>query len=100
NYAGGREKYADVEGDLQRVLARSEELRAQVEEAVEDDVAAYGSCSEAQAMPREGDEEKRARDEALDAALRESTTVPLAVAEHAAEVIELAGRAGELGNPF
>src|SRR2546421_3476001 len=81
NYTVGREKYAGVEEDMQRVLARSEELRGELERAVEDDVAAYGSYSEAQSMPHDGDEEKRARDEALDAALRESTTVPLAGAE-------------------
>src|SRR2546423_12294601 len=100
NYTVGREKYAEVEEDMQRVLARAEELRGELEQAVEDDVAAYGSYSEAQSMPREGDEEKQARDEALDAALRDSTIVPLAVAERSAEVIELAVRAAELGNPF
>ena len=100
NYTVGREKYADVEEGMQRVLARSEELRAELEQAVEDDVAAYGSYSEAQAMPRETDDEKAARDAALDAALRESTLVPLAVAERCAEVLELALRAAELGNRF
>src|SRR4051795_31032 len=72
NYTVGREKYADVEDEMQRVFARAEELRRELEQAVEDDVAAYGGYSQAQSMPRESDEEKRARDEALDAALRES----------------------------
>jgi formiminotetrahydrofolate cyclodeaminase len=100
NYTVGREKYADVEDEMQGVLARTEELRRELEQAVEDDVAAYGGYSQAQAMPRDSDEEKRARDEALDAALRESTTVPLAVAERCAEVLELAARAAEKGNPY
>jgi formiminotetrahydrofolate cyclodeaminase len=100
NFTVGREKYADVEDEMRAVLRRSEELRAQLEQAVEDDVAAYGGYSEASKLPRETDEQQRARDAALDAALRESTLVPLGVAERCAELLELALRAAELGNPF
>ena len=100
NYTVGREKYADVDEEMRGVLARSEELRAELARAVDDDVAAYGSYSDAQKLPRETDEERRARDEALDAALRESTVVPLRVAEGCAQVLELALRAAELGNRF
>src|SRR5437588_2768576 len=99
NYTVGREQYADVDAEMRGVLARAEELRGQLERAVEDDVAAYGSYSDAQKLPRETDDEKAARDAALDAALRESTLVPLAVAERC-EVLELALRAAELGNRF
>ena len=100
NYTVGREQYADVDAEMRGVLARAEELRGQLERAVEDDVAAYGSYSDAQKLPRETDDDKAARDAALDAALRESTLVPLAVAERCAEVLELALRAAELGNRF
>jgi formiminotetrahydrofolate cyclodeaminase len=100
NFTVGREKYADVEDEMQGVLRRSEELRGELERSVEDDVAAYGGYSEAQRMPRESDDEQRAREAALDAALRASTEVPLEVAERCAELLELAVRAAELGNRF
>ncbi|MEA2309940.1 MAG: methenyltetrahydrofolate cyclohydrolase [Thermoleophilaceae bacterium] len=100
NFTVGREKYADVEEEMQGVLRRSEELRRELEQAVEHDVAAYGGYSLAQKMPRETDDERRARDAALDAALRESTLVPLGVAERCGELLELAVRAAELGNRF
>jgi formiminotetrahydrofolate cyclodeaminase len=100
NFTVGREKYAEVEEEMQGVLGRSEELRRELEQAVEDDVAAYGSYSEAQRMPRESQDEQRAREAALDAALRASTVVPLEVAERCAELLELAVRAAELGNRF
>jgi formiminotetrahydrofolate cyclodeaminase len=100
NFTVGRDKYADVEEEMQAVLRRSEELRLQLEQAVEDDVAAYGGYSEASKLPRESEEEQRVRSAALDAALRESTLVPLGVAERCAELLELALRAAELGNPF
>src|SRR5919204_2094905 len=69
-YTVGRERFAEVEDAVQRVLARSEELRAELERAVEDDVQAYGGYAEAQSMPRETDDETRAREEALQRALR------------------------------
>src|ERR687886_2304053 len=100
NFTVGREKYVDVEDEMRAVLRRSEELRLQLEQAVEDDVAAYGGYSEASKLPRESDEERAARDAALDAALRESTLVPLAVAERCTELLSLAVRAAELGNRF
>jgi methenyltetrahydrofolate cyclohydrolase len=96
----GREKYAEVEDDMQRVLARSEELRAELQAAVDADVAAYGSYSQASSMPRESDTEKGERAAALQAALRESTEVPLGVAERCAELLELAVEAAENGNVY
>ncbi|TML37639.1 MAG: cyclodeaminase/cyclohydrolase family protein [Actinobacteria bacterium] len=99
-YTVGRERYAEVEDAMQRVLARSESLREALEEAVEADVAAYGSYSDAQSMPKETDEEQRERHTAQQAALRKSTEVPLAVAECCAELLEIAAEAAELGNQF
>ncbi|MEA2374912.1 MAG: methenyltetrahydrofolate cyclohydrolase [Thermoleophilaceae bacterium] len=100
NYTVGRDKFADVEYELQGVLARSEALRAELEQAVEDDIAAYGGYGQASALPKDTEEQQRARAEALQAALRDSTSVPLAVAERCAELLELAVQAAELGNPF
>jgi formiminotetrahydrofolate cyclodeaminase len=99
-YTVGRERYADVEDDMQRVLDRSEALRAELQQAVEDDVVAYGSYSRASSMPRESEGEQRERDAALQAALRESTEVPLGVAERCAELLELAVEAAEKGNQY
>ena len=99
-YTVGRERYADVEEAARRVLARADELRVELEQAVDADVAAYGSYSQAQSMPRETEADQRERHAALQAALRESAAVPLGVAECCAELLELAAEAAEIGNPF
>lgn len=96
----GREKYADVDADMQRVHGRSEELRAELQAAVDADVAAYGSYSQATSMPKETEDEKAARGAALQDALRESTEVPLGVAERCVELLELAVEAAEKGNVY
>jgi formiminotetrahydrofolate cyclodeaminase len=100
NFTVGREKYAEVEDEMQALLRRSEELRGELEQAVEDDVAAYGSYADAQKLPRESEEQQRERDSALAGAMRSSTVVPLEVAERCAELLGLAVRAAELGNRF
>src|SRR5437763_16144140 len=61
NFTVGRERYADVEEEMQALLRRSEALRTALEQAVEDDVTAYGSYSEASKLPRESEDEQRAR---------------------------------------
>ena len=96
----GREKYAEVEEDMRRVLERTEELRAQLQRAVDEDVAAYGSYSRASGMPKETDEQRGERHAALQSALRESTEVPMRVAECCAELQELALEAAEKGNVY
>ena len=95
----GREKYAEVEDDMQRVLARSEALRAELQRAVDEDIAAYGGYREATALPQDTDEQRAARDSALAASSRRSTEVPLEVAEWSAELLELALESAQKGNP-
>jgi formiminotetrahydrofolate cyclodeaminase len=99
-YTVGRERYASVEEQMTRILSRSEELRGVLEAAVDGDVAAYGGYAQAQKLPRETDDERSARDAALQAALVDSTRVPLGVAEAAAELIPLAREAAQLGNQY
>jgi formiminotetrahydrofolate cyclodeaminase len=96
----GREKYAGVDEDMRRVLERSEALRAELQKAVDDDIGAYGSYARASAMPKESDDQRAERHTALQAALRESTEVPMRVADCCAEVQELALEAAEKGNVY
>lgn len=95
----GREKYADVDADMRRVLDRSEALRGELQRAVDEDIAAYGSYRAASAMSQDTDDERAARSDALDEATRWSTAIPLQVTEWCAELLELALEAARKGNP-
>ena len=99
-YTVGRDRYQDVQDEIQAVLDRAEALRGELQALVQDDVEAYGGYARAQKLPRDSDEEKAAREEALATAMRASTDVPLAVAERCAELTELALRAARAGNPW
>lgn len=99
-YTAGRDAYADVQDEVQRVLHRSDELRTELQQLVQDDVAAYGSYAAAQSLPRDTDEEVLLRQQAQQQALRESTSVPLDVAVRCAELLDLAVDAARIGNRY
>jgi formiminotetrahydrofolate cyclodeaminase len=99
-YTIGRDRYRDVEAEAARLLDRAEELRSALERATEADVEAYRGYAAAQKLPKETPEQVEARAAALQGALRDSTVVPLEVAEHAAELLQLAQRAAEIGNRY
>jgi len=99
NFTVGREKYADVEADAQRLLAKSEKLRAQLERLTQADTEAYGKVAAAQKLPRETDEQKVARTAAMQEALKAAAAVPLEAAEAALNVVAVAAELVDKGNP-
>jgi formiminotetrahydrofolate cyclodeaminase len=92
--------YEDVQDDIQALLARSEALRGELTGLLEADVAAYSGYSAAAKMPRGTDKEKAARAEAMEAALKIATDVPLQIAEAAAKVMDLCMPAAKKGNKW
>jgi formiminotetrahydrofolate cyclodeaminase len=99
NFTVGREKFAAVEADVQRLLARSEELRAALERLTQTDTEAYSQVSAAQKMPRDTGEQKAARTAAVQAALKAAAEVPREAVRAAWGVLEVAAELVEKGNP-
>jgi methenyltetrahydrofolate cyclohydrolase len=89
NLTVGREKFRDVEGEMQVVLVRATQLRKQMLAAVEEDTDAYDAVSQAYKMPKETEAEKAARTAAIQQALVLATEVPLRVAQAAQETYQL-----------
>jgi formiminotetrahydrofolate cyclodeaminase len=65
---------------------------------IQDDVRAFDKVMAAYGMPKETDTDKAKRDEAIQAALKTATEVPLRCCQAAREVIDLAVIAAEKGN--
>jgi len=99
NFTVGREKFAAVEDEVKRALAESEELRAQLERLTVADTQAYGRVAEAQKMPRGTEEEKAARKDAMQEALKAAAEVPLSVVRAGHRTLVLASELVEKGNP-
>jgi formiminotetrahydrofolate cyclodeaminase len=98
NLTIGKKKYTDVQDDVQAVLKETEGLRLELSELMQEDAAAFDKVMVAMKLPKETDEEKAKRADALQAALVDAAMVPLAVMEKCVEVIALAKVAAEKGN--
>ncbi len=99
NLTLGREKFRDVEQEMQTVLARATELRERMLAAVDEDTDAYDAVSQAYKLPRNTEAEKEARAQAIQAAMQQASEVPLKVAHAAAETSQLADIALKKSNP-
>lgn len=100
NLTLGKKGYDDVQDDIAALLSRSEALRQELTELLEEDVKAYSGYSIAAKLPRTTDEEKAERAVAMQAAIKVATDVPLAIAEAAAQVMDLCMPAAEKGNKW
>jgi formiminotetrahydrofolate cyclodeaminase len=98
NLTIGKKKYADVEADMKDVLGKAEALRLRLTAMIEDDAKAFDAVMGAYGMAKETDQQKAARNQAIQAALKLATDVPLACARAAREVIDLAAIAADKGN--
>ncbi len=98
NLTIGKEKYKDVEADLQALLPQTEELRAQLLKMMDADADSYTQMMAAYRLPRETDEQKAARSAAIQAATIYATKVPLQMMELCTQVVKLALPVAEKGN--
>ena len=98
NLTIGKKKYAEVEGEMKDVLVKSEALRVKLIGMIEDDVRAFDAVMGAYGMPKESDADKAKRDQAIQAALKLATDVPMACARAARQVIDIAATASDKGN--
>ncbi|GAB4260243.1 MAG: cyclodeaminase/cyclohydrolase family protein [Methylomicrobium sp.] len=94
----GKPKYYAVESEMRALLEQSEALRERLTGMVEADIDVFNRLMACYDMPKETEEQKSIRSDAIQAMLREATNVPLACAKACFEVIELSRIAAEKGN--
>ena len=89
NLTAGKEKYKDVEADIQTLLKKSEALIMRLNKLVEKDAAVFKPLAKAYGMPAGTEAEKAEKERVLQEALVQAAKVPLAVAECSLEGIRL-----------
>lgn len=91
-----RPKYAEYAATHARALEVGEAVRLRLLELADADAVAYAAFGAARKMPRETEEEQRARESASQAAARQATEVPLDVVRQCAQLMlaveQMAGR--------
>jgi len=98
NLTIGKKNYAAVEEEMKLTLAQAENLRARLTDMIRADADVFDQVMAAYGLPKETDEDKQARTEAIQTALKAATDVPLACAKACAEVVELSRIVAEKGN--
>ena len=94
----GRKKYADVEEDMLRLAPEMEEARNKLVAFIDEDAAAYQVVFDAFKLPKETDEEKVARKEAIQKATLAAALVPLEVARTAVGIMDAIQEIAVKGN--
>jgi methenyltetrahydrofolate cyclohydrolase len=98
NLTTGKKKYADVEDQIQEMLAQAEALRLKFIDLVQDDIRVYTAVSAAFKMPRDTDELKAERQATIQEALKAAIVPPMGIVEACADTLKLCMPVAEIGN--
>jgi formiminotetrahydrofolate cyclodeaminase len=85
--------------DLAEASSRLRPLRDALTTLIDDDSAAYSAVLEAMRLPKETDEEKASRTQAIGVAMRRATEVPLETMRHCQQALRGAIVIARSGNP-
>ena len=94
----GKKKYAEVEAEMQAIRVVAENLRTELTHAVDDDAAAFEVLMATFKLPKETEEQKEARNNAIIKATLNAAHIPLHVSEDVLKVMELALKCAKHGN--
>jgi glutamate formiminotransferase/formiminotetrahydrofolate cyclodeaminase len=91
----GKKAYLQHEASLSEAIARLGQLREELKAAIDADAESYNLVMKAYKAAKESSD----GDAAINAALKQATSVPLGVAERAVEVSQIAEKLGPITNP-
>ena len=94
----GKKKYADVEERMKDVLRESDSLRLSMQNVIDEDTRAFQGVMKAFGLPKESDEEKAVRSEAIQTATKAATTVPMELVRSCARFVGLVESVAAQGN--
>lgn len=86
----GKKKYAEHENEMTEIIEKALTLRNKLIDYIEKDSIAYNKVMEAYKLPKETEEEKLKRKEAIEESSKLAATVPLEVASTSFEILHLA----------
>lgn len=94
----GKKGYEESQPLMERVLKRSEEIKVELRELMEQDEVAFNRIVEAWKMPRSTDEEKSERQKMIVQATRGAIAVPWKIASVSQEILRISAQLVDYGN--
>lgn len=98
NLTSGKEKYAEYQSQVDELLAKSKDIMTRLEDLVDADMQVFGKFMAAIKMPKDTDEDKKARSAAMEEASKTASDVPLEIAATCVEILEIAVSLAAYGN--
>ncbi|MCP4159445.1 MAG: cyclodeaminase/cyclohydrolase family protein [Deltaproteobacteria bacterium] len=99
NLTLGRKGFESFDDEMKTIIKESQNLKILLTEDIDRDSNSYDDVIKAFRMPKESEEDKIKRSEAIQEATKHAAMVPLSVAERALEVIYLTEKVVNNGNP-
>lgn len=94
----GKKKYADVEEEMQEMIAESRDIQAHLLDLVQRDIDAFEPLSRLYSVHPETEQEKQEHEIAMEKALYEACMVPMDIIRECGRAIELSGRFADKGS--
>jgi formiminotetrahydrofolate cyclodeaminase len=94
----GKFGYEKVEADMHCLLKRSEQLRVELTQLIQDDIDVFNRIMVCYRLPKMTNEDKIARSQQIQIVLKEATLIPLKCVRACAEAIELSRIAANKGS--
>jgi glutamate formiminotransferase/formiminotetrahydrofolate cyclodeaminase len=98
NLTLNKEKYKDVQSQIEDLLRNSERLRLEMQNLIQKDIDVFGSLSLVYKMPKNTDAEKAARTQKMQEVLKAACQVPFEIGLKSLDIAKLAQTAAEIGN--
>lgn len=98
NLTIGKKKYENVENEMIEIAEKAKNIRNTLLDYIEKDSQAFNKVIAAFKLPKETDEEKSARREAIQSRLKKAAEVPFEIAEKSFKIMDLAETVVENGN--
>jgi methenyltetrahydrofolate cyclohydrolase len=99
NLTLGKEKYRDVWLELETIHDELERLREELTDSIDRDAKSFDLVSAAYKLPKETDQEKSVRKDAIQSALKAAAETPKATARYIFQALKMAPEVAEKGNP-
>lgn len=98
NLTVGKEKYKDAEKEVYEIMEKARNLQDHLLKLVDEDAEVFKDVAAAYKMPKETEEQKKQKEEAMQKALKKACSVPLDIMKSASEAIKLQRRLADIGS--
>ena len=94
----GKKKYAEYQAEIEQLIVKAKELTGKLAECMDKDAESFKPLSEAYGLPKDTEEQIKAREEIMAKALVAASEAPLAMMELILEAMKLIDRISVIGS--